>query len=348
MTVVVRHPGPPLDGLVRAITYQAGEQPRTSVEKILPSPGTSVWINLNTDEFRSFGDTGRVMRVPGAMLAGPTSRAVVIEFEQGRAHLSVTFTLGGAACFFAPPLDLVRDQQVPLADVWGRTGCLRERLLEAATPGEMLDVLEGLLLAQLAGPLEPDPLVTAAGGALSAGVPVAKVAADLGVLPRTLRRRFTARVGLSPKRFARVQRLQRVVCSLGEPAQVDWAAVAARHGYADQPHLAEEFRQLVGVTPTGYLRSRIDGPNHLRFHGSDRAPGRASRLPGGCHVVPVPPGTVRHRPGRARRPRPGFSPARCRRACASCRVRICSGSPSRDRVLASNARCHSPAAQHAA
>ena len=51
---------------------------------------------------------------------------------------------------------------------------------------------------------------------------------------------------------------------LGGRARVDWAAVAARHGYADQPHLAEEFRQLVGVTPTEYLRSRIDGPNHLR------------------------------------------------------------------------------------
>jgi hypothetical protein len=88
VTVLVRRPGPPLDGLVRAITYQAGEQPRTSVEKILPGPGASVWINLNRDEFRSFGsyrDTGQVVRVPGAMLAGPTSRAAVIEFEQDTA-----------------------------------------------------------------------------------------------------------------------------------------------------------------------------------------------------------------------------------------------------------------------
>jgi hypothetical protein len=88
VTVVVRRPGPALDGLVRAITYQAGEQPRTSVEKILPGPGAGVWINLNRDEFRSFGsfrDTGQVVRVPGAMLAGPTSRAAVIEFEQAAA-----------------------------------------------------------------------------------------------------------------------------------------------------------------------------------------------------------------------------------------------------------------------
>ena len=116
-------------------------------------------------------------------------------------------------------------------------------------------------------PFFADPLVVAACGALSAGVPVGKVAAELGVLPRTLRRRFTAQVGLGPKRFAQVQRLQRVVRDLDGCASVDWAGVAARHGYADQPHLVEEFRQLVGVTPTGYLRSRVNGPNHLRMDG---------------------------------------------------------------------------------
>ena len=271
MTVVVRRPGPPLGGLVRAITYQAGEQPRTSVEKILPGPGASVWINLNRDEFRSFDESGRVMRVPGAMLAGPTSRAAVIEFEQGRAHISVTFALGAAGCFFAPPLDVTRDLQVPLGDVWGRPGtALRERVLEAATPQGALGVVEGVLLGALRGLRDPflrDPLVVAACGALSAGVPVGKVAAELGVLPRTLRRRFTAQVGLGPKRFAQVQRLQRVVRDLDGCASVDWAGVAARHGYADQPHLVEEFRQLVGVTPTGYLRSRVNGPNHLRMDG---------------------------------------------------------------------------------
>jgi AraC-like DNA-binding protein len=266
VTVVVRRPGPPLDGLVRAITYQAGEQPRTSVEKILPGPGASLWINLNRDEFRSYSETGLVVRVPGAMLAGPTSRAAVIEFEQGRAHISVTFALGAAGCFFAPPLDVTRDLQVSLEDIWGRPGAvMREQVLEAAGPHDALKVVEGVLLGALTG--FRDHSVVAACGALSAGVPVGKVAADLGVLPRTLRRRFAAQVGLSPKRFARVQRLQRVVRDLDGRSSVEWAEVAARHGYADQPHLVEEFGQLVGVTPTEYLRSRLNGPNHLRFAG---------------------------------------------------------------------------------
>jgi AraC-like DNA-binding protein len=56
-----------------------------------------------------------------------------------------------------------------------------------------------------------------------------------------------------------------VVRDLDGRTQADWAALAAAHGYADQSHLADEFRELVGVTPNGYLRSRVNGPNHLRF-----------------------------------------------------------------------------------
>ena len=266
MTVVVRRPGPPLDGLVTAITYRTGEQSRTSVEKILPGPETGLWVNLNRDVFRSFDDAGQEHRVPGAMVSGPASHASVIEFEQGHAHVSVTFALGAAHCFLAPSLGVLRDELVPLEHLYGRAGaCLRERLLETPTPEAALAVTEGFLVGQMTGDPGPDPAVVAATGALSRGVRVSEVSDRLGLLPRALRRRFTAQVGLTPKRFARVQRLQRLVRELDGQARVDWAATAARHGYCDQAHLADEFRELVGVTPAAYLRARVNGPNHLRF-----------------------------------------------------------------------------------
>ena len=265
MPVVVRAPAPPLAGLVRSLVYRSGEQPRRSVEKILPSPQTGLWVNLNRDAFRSFDEAGRASQVGGAMLAGPASRASVIEFEQGHAHVCVTFALGTASCFVAAPLALARDEMVPLEVLWGAPGAsLRERLLEASTPEDALAVTEAVLLGQLTGADAPDPAVVAAAGALSRGVRVGEVAADLGLLPRTLRRRFTAQVGLTPKRFARVQRMQRLVRGLDGQRDADWAALAAGHGYADQSHLADEFRELAGVTPGEYLRSRVNGPNHLR------------------------------------------------------------------------------------
>ena len=268
MPVVVRAPAPPLAGLVRSLVYRSGEQPRRSVEKILPGPQTGLWVNLNRDAFRSFDEAGRASQVGGAMLAGPASRASVIEFEQGHAHVCVTFALGAASRFVAAPLALARDEMVPLEILWGAPGAsLRERLLEASMPDDALAVTEAVLLGQLTGADAPDPAMVAAAGALSRGVRVGEVAADLGLLPRTLRRRFTAAVGLTPKRFARVQRMQRLVRDLDGHRDADWAALAACHGYADQSHLADEFRELAGVTPGEYLRSRVNGPNHLRVAG---------------------------------------------------------------------------------
>jgi AraC-like DNA-binding protein len=268
--VVVRAPAPPLAGLVRSLVYRSGEQPRRSVEKILPSPQTGLWVNLNRDAFRSFDEAGRASEVGGAMLAGPASRASVIEFEQGHAHVCVTFALGAARCFVAAPLTLARDEMVPLEVLWGAPGAsLRERLLEASSPTDALAITEAVLLGQLTGAGAPDPAVVAAAGALSRGVRVGEAAADLGITPRTLRRRFTAAVGLTPKRFGRVQRMQRLVRDLDGQRDADWAALAACHGYADQSHLADEFRELAGVTPGEYLRSRVNGPNHLRVTGHE-------------------------------------------------------------------------------
>jgi AraC-like DNA-binding protein len=174
----------------------------------------------------------------------------------------VSFGLGASLGF---SLAEATDELVPLEMIWGRSGaCLREQVLAAGTPDEAIAVVEGFLTSRLRHADGPDPAVIAAAGALARGVPVGAVCDELGLLPRTLRRRFTAAVGLTPKRFARVQRLQRVVRDLSGVTEVDWAAAAARHGFADQPHLADEFRALAGVTPGEYLRSRIDGPNHLR------------------------------------------------------------------------------------
>lgn len=282
MAVVVRTLAPPRGGLVRSLVHRSGEQPRRSVERILPSPGTGLWVNLNRDAFRSFNQAGRARQVPGAMLAGPASRASVIEFEQGHAHVSVTFALGAANCFVAVPLTLTRDDMVPLEALWGAPGArLRERLLETRTPGEALAVTEAVLLEQLSGDGMRDPAVVAAARALSQGVRVGKVAADLGLLPRTLRRRFTAAVGLTPKRFGRVERMGRLVRDLDGQHDADWAALAARHGYADQSHLADEFRELAGVTPGEYLRSRVNGPNHLLVTGHEGDQGAGSRLRSG-------------------------------------------------------------------
>ena len=55
----------------------------------------------------------------------------------------------------------------------------------------------------------------------------------------------------SPKTFARICRLGRLVAGLDAGASL--VEAATRSGYCDQPHMARDFKAMMGITPTAYL-----------------------------------------------------------------------------------------------
>lgn len=90
------------------------------------------------------------------------------------------------------------------------------------------------------------------------------VAADVGVQPRTLQRRFLQLVGLTPKQFAQIRRargaLRRAVADHGTD-RVGWSGVAAEAGYADQAHLTRDVAKHTRLSPTR-LQDRLETIEH--------------------------------------------------------------------------------------
>jgi AraC-like DNA-binding protein len=84
--------------------------------------------------------------------------------------------------------------------------------------------------------------------------PVDRVAAQLGVTGRQLRRIVLAEVGLAPKLYQQVVRLQHFVraTDTGMPL----AAAAAKAGYADQAHMTRDVRRFSGLTPARLTQQR--------------------------------------------------------------------------------------------
>jgi len=81
---------------------------------------------------------------------------------------------------------------------------------------------------------------------------VDELSALSGLAARTLQRLFADYVGVSPKWVMRRARLHEAAerADSGEP--VDWAALAADLGYADQAHLTRDFTVTIGVPPSRY------------------------------------------------------------------------------------------------
>jgi AraC-like DNA-binding protein len=237
-----------------------------TLERILPGGQVHLMVNLHEDEFRIYDgvDCSTVWRSRGAVLEGPSSKARVIDTGLQRNLICVDFTLGGAAAFFRPPISDARDGLVELDQLWGRDGSvLRERLLEAPTPAEKLRVLDAVLVEHFVHRDAPDPAIDRAASLLERGASIAAVASHVGVLSKTLTRRFHASVGLTPKRYSRVRRLQRVLGAIRDPRDVDWCETAVTHGYADQAHLVHDFRELTGITPTAYRPRSVEERNHV-------------------------------------------------------------------------------------
>lgn len=129
-----------------------------------------------------------------------------------------------------------------------------------------------------------DPAVVAGAAMLGRGMPVAEVADRVGWTDRTLERRFSEQAGLTPKRFARVRRLQRLLASFPAGREVDWARAAFACGYFDQAHLINEFRALTGLTPGAY-RPQPGCRNHHLPPAGKPAPGLSDSS--NTHRLPV-------------------------------------------------------------
>ncbi len=80
------------------------------------------------------------------------------------------------------------------------------------------------------------------------------VAEAVRLSPRHLERLCLDTVGLSPKGFARVTRLQAVVRRLIAKPQAKLADCAVEYGFTDQTHMTREFSTLGHLTPAAYLR----------------------------------------------------------------------------------------------
>ncbi|WP_171013803.1 helix-turn-helix domain-containing protein [Chitinivorax sp. B] len=70
--------------------------------------------------------------------------------------------------------------------------------------------------------------------------------------PRQLERVFLETVGISSKLFTLIARFHHASRLIKQYPNTPFAGLAAMAGYADQAHMARDFRRLAGVTPTQF------------------------------------------------------------------------------------------------
>ena len=276
---LIRPPRPPLDRCITVLWVCQQSSQTRRLERVLPTGTAQLIVNLAEDETRNYdpSDPSRCERGSGAVIAGPSARYGIIDTDEQAHVVGACFTPTGLLHVAAPPASLLSAQDVALDDLWGRrTACrLREQLLEAQTPDAQLDVLEAALRLAFRerSAHAATRLATAALVARPALTRISELVRASGLSQRQFIERFTREVGITPKRFARVQRFQQAVRRADGGRPDRWCDIASDCGFSDQSHLVHEFREFAGITPTDWERLHTVHPNHVRFLQDEPATG---------------------------------------------------------------------------
>ena len=215
-------------------------------------PGTSLTVVFALDEPLECGWADGAMRARRWVTVSGLHAAPAAIHQGGRQRgVQLGLTTAGAAALLGVPAAELAGELLDADDLG--LDEVPERLHETSDPaGEVLRVLARALAER--GDRAPRAEVGRALAGLTRGESVAAVAAEVGYSRRRLGTLVREECGLTPKEYQRVARFERAHGLLGHRPL---AEVAAWCGYADQGHLAREWRALAGCTPTTWLREEF-------------------------------------------------------------------------------------------
>lgn len=175
--------------------------------------------------------------------------------------LGVRFHEGEAYPFLGLPLSELRDETNLLAALNPASWLpLCERLAQADSLPARLERLEEWLVSRLSLGKARDALIPPSLALLRdevGCVPIPELARTFAISQRQLERLYQTQVGMSPRQYAQLVRVEAARLSLKQLHTDSAAALAADLGYYDQSHFIREFCAVVGMTPHAYRQRRL-------------------------------------------------------------------------------------------
>jgi AraC-like DNA-binding protein len=247
-------PHPALATLVRHYLILNGGQPAGGVHRLFADGNTGLVFNLDHAVLNASGNNpsmhscwlyGQVKTYHDLSLSGSINWIVVVLQPYGAYQLFGVPAMEWYNGFF-PAEEILHDRIQDISNELLRTEQLSERVR----------LLDNFLLQQIERCLQPDPLIVQAVQHIMQHEGMLSVESLLRMLPvneRTLERKFKLHIGITPKRFMDVVRLNasaKRMQRMNESAAL--TGIAYESGYFDQAHFTKEFKKYTGITPQQY------------------------------------------------------------------------------------------------
>ena len=177
--------------------------------------------------------------------------AILVNFQPG-----VIFRLTGV------PYYELTNSFIDAEDIFSKEiRLVNERLNSTGNYEEMIQIVEQFLL-HLVKAVKRDvhPLDTITNLIIEhpENASVLQLAKESFLCSRQFERKFKERMGISPKLFARIARVNKAFRIKYHCHHEDWLSIAIRCGYHDCQHLVKDFHHFTGVAPTAFLLENLE------------------------------------------------------------------------------------------
>jgi len=199
----------------------------------VPGPDLAPWVQafwhlkcVQPTTLRVLPDA--CMDIINGNVVGSLTTVIVADLKAGDESFGVRLRPGAFTALYGVPADELTDCDVPLRELVCNAPSLRAAAAEADRPDPVAD----------AAMYQPN---------------LKTLTRDSGYSERHLRRRVLAATGHSPRKLARIARMQALLAAgRGE----SWARSAAEFGYYDESHMINDIKALADATPHELLAGR--------------------------------------------------------------------------------------------
>jgi AraC-like DNA-binding protein len=259
-----------LSGLVKHFLILENDSPEGVAHRLIPDGNPGIVFHYGTPFLQSVEGGGGYVQQPLSFIYGQVTKTFEL-ISQGRIGMVVVVLQPWAiSCVTGQPAHRFTNAVCALADIWGEQGVeLSGLVLAAGDRSARLALIEAFLRGKCA--VAMDAVVVSAIDWMIAHADsgsIHELVASLPVGERQLERAFKTHVGVSPKLFASMVRMQYFLKSISRPGEESLTSLAYGSGYYDQAHLVRSFKRKSGVTPSRYRAVRdFLALNFIQFSG---------------------------------------------------------------------------------
>jgi AraC-like DNA-binding protein len=228
-------------------------------QRIVPD-GCMEMIFHYGDLYRQFFEDGSYITQPRCFVFGQITSPLEIAPTGVSGIIAARFHPDGFAPFASMPIAEMENKAVALSLLFDDANSFEQKVLGGKTNEERIKIIETFFINKLSTPEAADRIARASIEILlnhKGNMQVDELAEQLNINRRQLERKFSAAIGVSPKQFSKLIRLQATLKMLEQKKFTSLTSLAYENGYYDQAHFIKDFKEFTGVSPKEFYAGHL-------------------------------------------------------------------------------------------